>query len=118
MIIRSVTDVIGTARDVHGPGWKSRRVVLAGEGPDYSVHETTLDAGVRLSFEYQHHRETVYCVAGEGTIEDAHAGRVVRLAAGGLYSAGIGEDHVITADTELKLVCIFSPPLTGDEVAS
>jgi L-ectoine synthase len=118
MIVRSVTDVIGTARDVHGQGWKSRRVVLAGEGPDYSVHETTLDAGVTLRFEYQHHRETVYCIAGEGTIEDLGAGRVVRLGPGGLYSAGIGEDHIITTDTEMKLVCIFSPPLAGDEEAT
>jgi L-ectoine synthase len=118
MIIRTVGEVIGTARDVHGPGWKSRRVVLAGEGPDYSVHETTLDAGVRLRFEYQHHRETVYCVAGKGTIEDVDGGRVVSLAQGGLYSAGVGEGHVITADTEMKLVCIFSPPLAGDEEAT
>jgi hypothetical protein len=44
-----VTDVIGTARDVHGPGWKSRRVVLAGEGPDYPVHETTLEDTVSAS---------------------------------------------------------------------
>ena len=118
MIIRSVDEVIGTARDVHGKGWKSRRVVLAGEGPDYSVHETTLEAGVRLRFSYRDHRETVYCVAGEGLIEDVGGARTVRLIPGGLYSAGIGEDHVITTDTEMKLLCIFTPPLTGDEEAT
>lgn len=92
--------------------------MLAGAGPDYSVHETTLDAGVRLRFSYRHHRETVYCVAGEGTIEDVDGGRTVRLAPGGLYSAGIGEAHVITAETEMKLLCILTPPLTGDEEAT
>jgi L-ectoine synthase len=117
MIIRSVADVVGTPRDVHGAGWKSRRLVLAGEGADYSLHETTLDAGVRLRFEYERHRETVYCVEGEGTLDDLGGGRVVSITPGSLYSAGIGEAHVITAHTELKLVCVFTPALDGAEEA-
>jgi L-ectoine synthase len=117
MIIRNVADVLGSERDVHGEGWKSRRLVLAGEGADYSVHETSLDAGVVLRFAYVRHRETVYCVEGEGTLEDLGAGRSVSITPGSLYSAGIGEEHVISALTEMKLVCIFTPPLSGIEEA-
>ena len=117
MIIRHVAETIGTDRDVHGEGWKSRRVVLAGEGPEYSVHETTLDAGTSLRFEYEHHRETVYCVEGEGQIHDLAADRVVELTPGGLYSAGVREPHEISTRTEMRLVCIFTPPLTGREEA-
>ena len=117
MIIRNVADVIGTARDVHGDGWKSRRLVLAGEGADYSVHETTLEEGIRLRFEYERHRETVYCVEGEGTLQDVGADQVVTITPGCLYSAGVGEEHVITAHTEMKLVCVFTPALSGTEEA-
>jgi len=117
MIIRSVSDVLGTARDVHGQGWRSRRLVLAGEGVPYSVHETTLEAGTTLEFEYQHHRETVYCVSGEGTIEDLAGGRSAELRPGGLYSVGIGEPHRVTTRSEMVLVCVFSPPLEGAEEA-
>lgn len=117
MIIRSVEEILGTARDVSGQGWKSRRLILEKDGIDYSVHETTLEAGQRLQFRYGSHRETVYCVSGSGTIEDVAAGRVVNLEPGVLYSAGIGDDHVVTTSSEMKLVCIFTPPLLGAEEA-
>lgn len=91
--------------------------MLAAEGIGYSVHETTLAAGISLRFEYEHHRETVYCVSGEGCIEDLSSGRAAALSAGGLYSAGIGEPHRITTTTEMRLLCIFTPPLTGSEEA-
>jgi L-ectoine synthase len=117
MIIRSVAEVLGTFRDVHGGGWKSRRLVLADEDVGYSVHETTLEAGVNLRFEYAHHRETVYCVSGEGQVEDLASGRTVALAPGSLYSAGIGEPHRIATTTEMRLLCIFTPPLAGTEEA-
>jgi len=103
---------------VHWSGWKSRRLVLAGEGADYSVHETTLDEGLSLRFRYQEHRETVYCVEGEGTIEDVSTGRIVDLGPGSLCSAGIGEEHVITCHTQMKVLCVFTPPLRGDEEAT
>jgi hypothetical protein len=32
-------------------------------------------------------------------------------------SAGVGDDHVVTSVTELKLLCIFDPPLEGREEA-
>jgi L-ectoine synthase len=117
MIIRSVADVIGTTRDVRGTGWRSRRLVLAEDGAPYSLHETTLDPGITLEFTYRSHRETVYCVSGDGVIEDLRKGRAVEFGPGSLYSAGIGEAHRITTRTQMVLVCVFSPPLAGDEVA-
>ena len=59
MIIRSVEVILGTARDVSSLGWKSRRLVLEEDGIDYSVHETTLEAGQRLRFEHGSHRDGV-----------------------------------------------------------
>jgi L-ectoine synthase len=117
MIIRSVRETLRTARDVHGSGGKSRRRVLADEDIGYSVHETTLEPGIDLRFEYAHHRETVYCVSGEGQVEDLTSGRTADLAPGGLYSAGIGEPHRIVTTTEMRLLCVFTPPLAGSEEA-
>lgn len=117
MIIRDVADIIGSERDVHGEGWKSRRLVLADDGIGYSLHETTLDAGIELAFTYRNHRETVYCVTGEGSIEDLASGRRLPLVPGVTYSAGIGEPHVVRTTTEMKLVCVFTPPLVGSEEA-
>lgn len=88
--------------------------MLADDDVGYSVDETTLEAGQRL-FEYRNHRETDYCVAGEGTIEDLSDGRVVNLRPGTIYSAGIGGDHRVTTSTEMTLVCVFTPALIADE---
>jgi L-ectoine synthase len=117
MIIRNVDDIIGTERDVHGAGWKSRRLVLADDEIGYSLHETTLDAGVELQFEYRNHRETVYCVEGSGSVEDLGNGTRVALVPGAMYSAGIGEPHVVRTTSQMKLLCVFTPALAGTEEA-
>lgn len=118
MLIRHLDEISGTERDVYGPGWRSRRLVVADDGLLYSFHVTILDAGARLQFEYLDHRETVFCVEGEGTIEDLSAGRTERMSPGSIYSAGTGEPHVITAESVMRLVCVFDPPLSGTEEAN
>ncbi|MFZ0013112.1 MAG: ectoine synthase [Acidimicrobiia bacterium] len=117
MLIRHLEEVSGTARDVRGEGWRSRRLIVAEDRLGFSVHATVLDSGARLQFEYERHRETVYCVKGEGTVEDLTNDRVAHLSPGSLYSAGIGEPHLIQAETEMELVCIFDPALVGTEEA-
>ena len=117
MLIRHLDQISNTERDVHGPGWRSRRLVVADDGLTYSFHLTTLEDRARLRFEYQKHRETVFCIEGEGMIEDLSTGRTEKLTPGSIYSAGIGEPHIVTADTVMQLVCLFDPPLAGTEEA-
>lgn len=117
MFISSISATIGTDRDVQGEGWKSRRVILAGDGMGYSVHETTVDAGTRLHLSYENHRETVYCLAGRGTILDVDTADAAPLTPGTVYSAGIGEEHILSCDTEMTFLCIFTPGLEGREEA-
>jgi L-ectoine synthase len=117
MIVRNVREIIGTERDVQGKGWKSRRLILAADGIKFSVHETSLDANIELSFNYELHRETVYCIEGEGSIHNVAKDETADLLPGTIYSAGIGEPHIVKTKTEMKLLCIFDPPLTGREEA-
>lgn len=117
MIVRSVREVIGTARDVHGEGFKSRRLLLKEDGLPVSVHETTLDAGAELRFCYKVHSETVYCVAGRGSVENLDAGTVHEIAPGSIYTVFPGDDHVVRSETEITFLCIFDPPCIADESA-
>lgn len=117
MLIRKLDQVDGTERDVHGDGWRSRRLIVAEDGIPYSFHITVLDHGARLRFEYTRHRETVYCIEGKGRVSDLAAGEVTTLEPGGLYSAGIGEPHEIVALSAMTLACVFTPPLEGTEEA-
>jgi len=117
MFFKDVKDILGTDRDVVGNGWQSRRLILAGDGLKYSVHETTIAANATLRFKYANHRETVYCIEGEGTVQNLATGEVHSLHPGCIYSAGIGDDHIVKTATEMKLLCMFDPPLVGQESA-
>lgn len=117
MIVRTVSEILRTSRDVHGGGWKSRRLLLEEDGLPVSVHETLVDAGAELQFCYRRHSETVYCVEGRGSIENVSAGRVHPVVPGTIYMVGIGDDHILRTETDMKFLCIFDPPCVADESA-
>ena len=117
MLKRQLDRVSGTDRDVRDDGWRSRRLLVAEDALPYSFHITVLDRGARLRFEYAHHRETVYCVEGSGTMRDLTSQEDFALEPGRLYSAGIGAPHEVIAESDMTLVCVFDPPLEGTEEA-
>jgi L-ectoine synthase len=116
MIVISAEDVKGTSRDASGPGWKSARLIVKGDGMGYSVHETVVPEGSELHLEYRHHFETNYCFSGEGEVVDVKAGKTHRLHPGMLYALDKNDEHILRATRgDLRLVCVFSPPLVGNE---
>jgi hypothetical protein len=60
--------------------------------------------------------ESVYCVAGEGEIENCETGEVHPISDGTLYWLDGHEKHILRAKTELRLVCVFTPALVGREI--
>ena len=42
----------------------------------FSFHITTIYAGAELPMHYKNHLECVYCISGEGSIEDLATGQV------------------------------------------
>lgn len=117
MLRRNLADVNGTDRDLRDDWWRSRRLLVAADGLPYSFHITTIHPGASLHFEYEGHRETVYCIAGSGTLLDKTTGETFDIERGSVYSAGVGEPHEVVANTEMTLVCVFDPPLEGTEEA-
>jgi L-ectoine synthase len=109
-------DLIGSERDVEGPGWRSLRLLLKRDGMGFSLHETIVPAGAELRLWYKHHLEAVYCVGGNGTVEDLATGEVHRIEDGVLYALDRHDRHVVRGGTEdMRLVCAFNPPVTGRE---
>lgn len=45
MIVKTLEELKGTDRDVSGPGWLSRRVLLKDDGFGYSLHDTVVKEG-------------------------------------------------------------------------
>lgn len=116
MIVTSANDVKGTKRDASGPGWKSARLIVKEDAMGYSVHETLVPQGAELHLEYKHHFETNYCFSGEGEVVDVATGHTHPLYPGMLYALNKNDKHILRAiKGDLRLVCVFSPPLVGDE---
>jgi L-ectoine synthase len=116
MIIRKLTDIIGTERDVDDGNWVSRRLLLQKDGMGFSMHETILRAGTETYMWYKHHLEAVYCIDGEGEVEELATGTVHRLEPGTLYALNNHDKHIVRAKTDIRTVCVFNPPVTGQEV--
>lgn len=116
MIVRELTQILGTARDVKGETWNSRRLLLAHERMGFSLHDTLIHAGTTTRMHYKHHQEAVYCVEGEGTLEDLESGEKHTIRPGTLYALDGNERHVLKASSTLRLICVFNPPVTGREM--
>jgi len=117
MIVVASKDVAGTARDKSGPGWESRRMVVKDHGMGHSVHETRVKKGAELHLHYKNHFETNYCIEGEGEVENKETGEVFPIQPGTIYALDKNDPHILRATkSDLLLVCVFTPPLAGDEV--
>ena len=119
MIIRKIEECTGNDREVKAPNgnWVSRRLLLRDDGMGFSFHETIIHAGTETPIWYKNHLEAVYCVAGNGSIEDLTTGEVHHIAPGTLYALNEHDKHILRGGTEdMKMICVFTPPLRGDEV--
>lgn len=116
MIVRQLEDVQGTDRDVEAPTFRSRRLLLAEDGMGFSFHDTVLFAGSETYIWYKHHLEAVYCMGGTGELEEVGSGEVHPIRPGTFYALDGHEKHYLRATTDLRMMCVFSPALTGAEV--
>lgn len=116
MIVRTLDEITDTDADIKTENWRSKRIVLAKENVGFSVHETTLYAGTVNQFWYANHIEAVFVVAGEGEITELDNGTTHQLAPGSLYLLNDHDKHEVRPRTEMRVVCVFNPPVTGREV--
>lgn len=115
MIVRNFEDVAGSDRDVAGPKWRSVRLLTRADGCGFSVHDTVVEAGAELSLWYKHHIEACYCIEGRATVENCSSGEVSDISAGTLYALDAHDRHILRAETRIRLICVFNPPLAGTE---
>jgi L-ectoine synthase len=115
MIIRTLDEIAGTDRDVSGPTWRSRRILRADDSMQHSLHWTEVAAGSESTLWYKHHLEANLCIAGTGEVENTATGEVFPIEPGTLYALDRHDRHILRAHTNLTLVCVFTPALTGAE---
>ncbi|ESY15357.1 ectoine synthase [Mesorhizobium sp. LNJC394B00] len=116
MIVRDFNKENLTARRVQTTSWQSVRLLLKNDGMGFSFHITTIHPGARLKMHYRNHLEAVYCISGTGSIEDPEADEIHVVRPGTIYALDKHDAHLLCAETELVLACVFVPPLAGSEV--
>ena len=119
MIIQNKADLEGTNRDASGPGWTSLRLLVRSDGMGFSMTETQVLPGAVLQLHYKHHVEACYCIAGEGTVIEVESGARHDIRPGVLYAPNAHDRHEVHVPSDgepLRLVCVFSPALEGNEV--
>lgn len=117
MIVRDLTEVVGTDRDVEAPTFSSRRMLLAKDGMGFSLHDTILYAGTETKIHYRNHLEAVYCIEGSAEIVELDGdGAVHEIKPGVMYALDGHERHLLRAISDFRALCVFNPPLTGREV--
>ena len=116
MIVTSLSDILGTDRDVSGKGWNSRRLLLASDGMGFSLTDTVIKRGAVLELEYNHHLEACYCIEGMGEIRKSNDETWHFLKPFTLYALDQHDRHIVRApDSNMRLICVFNPPLSGRE---
>jgi L-ectoine synthase len=115
MLVRTLNGLQNSDRHVSGETWSSRRLLLQEDGMGFSLHDTIIHAGTRTEMHYQNHLEAVYCIEGTGSITDVQSGQIHPIEAGTMYALDQNDKHVLVAETTMRMICVFNPPLVGPE---
>lgn len=118
MIVRRLEEAEKTVRRIVSPdnNWESTRLLLKDDNMGFSFHITTIYQGADFQMHYQNHLESVYCISGEGEVETLDDGVKYPINPGTLYILNQHDKHVLRAFKEMKMACVFNPPLNGKEV--
>lgn len=118
MIVRDLTSAEASGRHIVREGWNSTRLLLKNDNMGCSFHITTVYEGADLNLHFQNHLESIYCISGEGEIQDLADGTVYAISPGTLYILDQHDQHVLRAIKEMKMACVFNPPLQGEGVSA
>ncbi|MHB8694397.1 MAG: ectoine synthase [Solirubrobacteraceae bacterium] len=112
MLIRKLDEV----KTVEWGNGLSRRFLLESDGMGYTVTDTIINAGTTSRLEYKNHLEACYCIEGSGAVVEMDGTRH-EIVPGTIYALNNHDMHDLIANPEgdMRLVCMFTPALTGDE---
>ncbi|HYT65101.1 MAG TPA: ectoine synthase [Vicinamibacterales bacterium] len=116
MIVKTTDDIRGTKGEVKTASWSSYRLLHREDGMGVTLTDAILEAGLDQAWWYRNHLEAVYCLEGEGTLEDLETGGVYVIKPGTLYALDKHDRHRLTVKSRMRVVCTFVPPLVGGEM--
>lgn len=118
MIVRNMQEAESSNRKVTSPdgNWESVRLLLKDDNMGFSFHITTIFSGADFRMHYKNHLESVFCMSGEGEVETLADGKKHAIKPGTIYILDKNDEHILRAFSDMKMACVFNPPVTGKEV--
>lgn len=109
------TKKIKEVNPVKFTGGESFRTVLKSDNLGFAMMETRIEKGGPYKWHYKEHKEACMCISGEGILEDLTNGVKSKIEKGVTYLVDNHQPHLFTAITDVVLISVFNPPLSGLE---
>jgi L-ectoine synthase len=103
MIVRTRDDLVEGKGKIQSKHWSSERFLHEEDGMGVTLTDAILEAGMDEIFWYKTHLEAVYCLEGEGILEDLTTGRYT-INPGTLYALDQHERHRLKVKTRMRVV--------------
>jgi len=98
-------------------GFESLRYLTQGDSMGFTITETTIFKTEEPQFwHYNKHLEACLCIEGDAILTNAESGEKFSIGPGVMYALDQNEPHFFQAKKKTKLICVFNPPLKGDEL--
>jgi len=97
-------------------GFVSYRYVLKHDFMGFGLHKTMIPRGEAQHWHYKNHLEACFCVSGYGELTNLATDDVYEIGPDDCYLLDNHDDHTFKALTDVVLISVFNPPLTGEEV--
>ena len=116
LFVRTLEDVRKAGRVVQTGGFAtSERYLTIADGLGFSFHSVHIKKGGEGDLWYKHHWEGNLVLDGTFEATDRGTGKVHTLGPGALYVVGPQDRHHVKALTDVHVISVFDPPLTGTE---
>jgi quercetin dioxygenase-like cupin family protein len=110
------TSELPIERQVEFHSGVSNRIVLAEDNMGFTMTKTVIEPGKQVFQHYKNHLESCYCVSGYAVLINAITGEHHQITPDTTYILDKHDPHYFEAKETTVLICVFNPPLTGQEI--
>ena len=110
------TSELPVERQVEFHSGVSNRIVLAEDNMGFTMTKTVIEPGKQVFQHYKIHLESCYCVSGYAVLINAITGEHHQITPDTTYVLDKHDPHYFEAKETTVLICVFNPPLTGQEI--
>jgi mannose-6-phosphate isomerase-like protein (cupin superfamily) len=109
---------LGKERKVSCPngGFISNRILLDEDNMGYTMTKTVIPVAGKQTWHYKNHLESCYCMSGKGILTNTDTGKEHIIEPDTTYVLDRNDHHCFEAIEEVTLLCVFNPPLSGNEI--